>query len=283
MDKNNSDALLSLLKDPDHTTFRAIADSLILDVPTLENLWRQADDEIALSRLDWLIQRARFNKLEKALTEWQRNGALDIIEGAWLLATSRCPDLSFSEVDNTIASLAKDVWLELHDDMTPCETVDAINRVLFVKHGLRADTRNMPLPDNMFINDVLHTKKGWRSGLAMIYLGVAQKLGLPVFGLQLPFGMLLSWANNDALGKNVVFYIDPFNDGKILDEAGILNYIKKHNIPYEPEFFFPSSNAVAIEMLMLELLLLYHTTGLDSHANDMGSLIQKFQECQDKE
>jgi hypothetical protein len=282
MNKNNSTALLSLLKDPDNATFEAIADSLTLDIPALEDLWRQADDETALSRLDWLLQRARFNQLEKALTDWQKNGALDIIEGAWLLATSRFPDLSFSEVDDAIANMVKDAWLELNDDMTPRETVETINRVLFVKHGLRADPRNMPLSDNIFINDVLRSKKGWRSGLAIIYLGVAQKLGLPVFASPLPFGIFISWTNNDVLGKNVVFYIDPFNKGKILDEAEILNYINKHEIPYMPEFFFPSSNDVAIQMLMIELIMLYHKEGLDNHAQLINQLIQKFQEWQNQ-
>jgi len=283
MEINNFKALLSLLKDPDHDTFRAIADSLTLDIPTLEELWRQADDDLALSRLDWLIRLARFNKLEKALDEWHRNGAMDIIEGAWLLATFQYPDLSFTEIDDTIENMVKEVWLELQDDMTLSETVDTLNRIIFVDNGLRADTQNMALQDNIFINDVLRTKKGSRSGLAIIYLGVAQKLELPVFATPLPIGMFLSWINDDVLGNNIEFYIDPFNGGKIIDETVMMNYIERHNIYYVPELLFPSSNDVAIEMLLYELVSAYHKAGLESQVEDICQLIQKFQERQYQE
>jgi len=283
MKKNQSDALITLLKDPDPDTFKAIADSLTLDIPALENLWRQADDETALSRLDWLIQRARFSKLEKALDDWHKNGAMDIIEGAWLLATFQYPDLSFSEIDDTIESMVKDVWLELQDEMTLSETVDTLNRIIFVKYGLRADTRNQALSGNIFINDVLHSKKGCRSGLAIIYLGIAQKLELPVFATPLPTGMFLSWANDNVLGKNVEFFIDPYNRGKIIDETGLMNFMNNHNIDYEPELLFPSSNDVAIEMLMYELLSVYHKAGLEKQVEDICQLIQKFQERQYQE
>jgi regulator of sirC expression with transglutaminase-like and TPR domain len=277
MDNKNLTALLSLLKDPDPATFETIADSLTLDIPTLENLWRQADDEIALSRLDLLIHQARFKKLEKALDEWQKNRGLDIVEGACLLASYQFPDLSFKEVEDEIAKLAKDVWMELNGEMTPLETVDVINRVLFEKHGFQADeiVESVTSLNHIFINDVLRSKKGSRTGLGLIYLGVANRLAIPIFPSMLPFGLILAWENDNEIDQSIDFYIDPFEKGKILDKQHFINYMVQQNLPLMPELFYPCSIESSIILVINDLMMRYEINGLHTQAQERKTLVMK--------
>jgi regulator of sirC expression with transglutaminase-like and TPR domain len=277
MDKRNSEALLSLLKDPDKDTFEAVAGSLVLSddiIPVLEGLWRQADDETAVSRLDWLINRARFNKLVKGLMEW-RGKIAEILEGAWLVATYQYPDLPFIEVDDAVGNIAKRVWLKLHDDMTPREQVEAINSVLFGKHGMQGDTASIISINNILINNVLRTRKGNHLGLAILYISVAQKLNIPVFGVPMLQAFALAYLNDNELGKNVVFYIDPFNEGRIFNETGAKHFLKEQQIPFDREYILPCSDEVTIQMLIAEMMLLYESKGMEGKAKDMEELLTK--------
>ena len=279
MNKNNSAALLSLLKDPDPATFRAIADSLTLDIPDLENLWRQADDELALSRLDWLIQRARFNKLEKGLIEWKEKES-GILEGAWLIATYQYPELTFNEIDDAVSDITRDVWLELHNDMTPLEQIEAINRVLFGKYGIQGDPKLFPDHNNLHINNVLHFRKGCHLGLAILYISIAQKLGIPVFSVPTLRVFSLAYTNEMPLGENVVFYIDPFNKGEIFEATDAIYYFEDddEDLPYDEDNILPCSDEVTILFLIVLLMELFEAKGMIDKAEDMGKLVSIFQD-----
>jgi len=274
--KNQSDALLSLLKDPDPDTFKAIADSLTLDIPALEDLWRQADDETALSRLDWLIQRVRFNKLEKGLMEWKEKKT-GILEGAWLVATYQYPELTFDEIDDAVAAITKDVWLELHSNMTPQEQIEAINRVLFGKYGIQGDLNLFPDFKNLLINDVLHFRKGCHIGLAILYISIAQNLGIPVFSMPTLRVFSLAYTNEMPLGENVVFYIDTFNKGEIFYDAGAAYYFEMEEEPtFDGDNILPCGDEVTILFLIVLLMELFEGKGMIDKAEDMGKLIKIF-------
>ena len=277
MNKNNTLALLSLLKDPDPDTFKVIADSLTLDVPALENLWRQANDQLALSRLDWLIQRARFNKIEKGLMEWREKKS-GILEGAWLVATYQYPELTFDEIDDAVSAIAKDVWLELHNDMTPQEQIEAINRVFFGKYAMQGDLNLIPNSKNMHINNVLRFRKGCHLGLAILYISVAQKLGIPVFSVPTLRIFSLAYTNEMPLGENVVFYIDLYNRGKIFDvDDAMLYFEMEADTPYDTDTMLPCCDEVTILFLIVLLLQLFETKGMNEKAEDMAKLISIFQ------
>jgi hypothetical protein len=264
------------MKDPDHATFRAIADSLKLDIQTLETLWRQADNEIALSRIDWLIQRKRFSILEKGLMEWKEKES-GILEAAGLIAAYQYPELSFEEIDDAVAAIVKDVWIELHDDMTPQEQIEIINRVLFGKYGMRGDMRLFPDYNNLHINNVLHFRKGCHIGLAILYISIAQKLGLPIFSVPALRIFSLAYTNEMPLGENVVFYIEPFNNGKIFDVEDAVNYFEyDEEMPDDGEIIHPCSDKVTILFLITVLMELFEADGMIDKAKDMGKLKQIF-------
>jgi len=277
MNKNNTTALLSLLKDPDPATFKAIADSLTLDIPALENLWKQADDELAISRLDWLIQRARFNKLENALYEWREKKS-GILEGAWLVATYQYPELNFEEVDNVVAAITKDVWLELHSDMTPQEQIGTINRVLFGKYGMEGDPDIFPDVKNMLINNVLHFRKGCHLGLAILYISIAQRLDIPIYCVPTLRLFSLAYANEIPPAENVLFYIDPYNKGQIFNIADAIYYFENEvETFFETDNIHPFGDEVTILFLIVMLMQLFEAKGMDDKAEDMEKLISIFQ------
>lgn len=282
MDKKTADALLSLLKDPDKATFNAVTSSLTLDahmIPVLEYLWEKEEDMMALSRLDLLIHQARFNTLKKNLTEWKAKGAIDVIEGAWLMTTYQQPDVTLTEVAELMDGLTKDIWLEIHEKQSPAEKIDKLNKILFSKHGLHGDIKNLHSLHNTCIDQVLRTKQGNDIILAIIYMGIAQKLCIPVYGVPLPRNFILAYLDEYDTGENilqqeVMFYINPFNGGAVFNDGEIKRFIQQQRIPYNPAYFQPCPNLVTIESLVNSLLALYEQKSMNTKADEMEILLQ---------
>ncbi len=65
------------------------------------------------------------------------------------------------------------------------------------------------------INQVLESKKGNPISLAAVYMLIAQKLKLPIFGVNLPNLFVLIYKSEE-----LNFYINVFNRGVIFSKTG---------------------------------------------------------------
>ena len=270
---NNSDAILSLLKDPDNATFEAMVESMTFDIPTLENLWQQADDEIAISRLDWLIHHTRFNQLAERLSEWRsKNGGM--LEGVWLAASYQYPELAFAEIDDAVTCIAKDVWLELRDDMTPQEKIAAINRILFGKYGFKSDKQNRTSINNMLLNNVLRTRKANHLAMLILYVSVAEKLKIPLSVVTLFRALRVAYMDDNAPDKDkgIAFYIEPFEKGLMFDHDIAKLTITRQGVPFDPKYIQICTNNIIIRGFLIEMMMLYAEKGMRAKAEDMAKL-----------
>jgi regulator of sirC expression with transglutaminase-like and TPR domain len=87
--------------------------------------------------------------------------------------------------------------------------------VLADEEGFWGDTEKYDAPENSFLDSVLARKKGLPITLAVVYLEVARRAGIPLFGVSFPGHFLVACPSEE--GKLVV---DPFQGGTILTEAG---------------------------------------------------------------
>lgn len=93
---------------------------------------------------------------------------------------------------------------------TALETVGALNRTLFSEYGLRGNTWNYNDPNNSFLDQVITMRTGLPITLSVIYLEVAWRLDLPIYGLGLPGHFLVRYAAREG-----DLFIDPFNRGRL--------------------------------------------------------------------
>ena len=54
------------------------------------------------------------------LTEWKNGGALDLLEGMWIVATYQYPDLGLEKLQTEIDQLRYRVWEQFGEEGTPC-------------------------------------------------------------------------------------------------------------------------------------------------------------------
>jgi regulator of sirC expression with transglutaminase-like and TPR domain len=215
--------------------------------------------------------------------EWKVQGGEDILKGAICVAQFQYPEISIESVDAEIENLKEDVWLEINNNLTALEKVKILNYVIFDLHKYRRNISNFYSPQNSYINQVIESKKGNPISLSILYLAVAQKLELPVYGVNLPRNFILAYKNEfrqrDAQDEidDIIFYINPYNKGAVLGKREIDYFIVQQQLKPDRKFYVPCSNEDIILRLINNLILSYDKLGFKDKIERLQQLSKIFE------
>lgn len=116
---------------------------------------------------------------------------LPLTEAALSLAQDAYPDLdlqgALAEIDALVDRLRK----RLPRDAGPAQTLPLLNRFFFRELGFSGNLNDYYDPDNSHLNVVLRKRRGIPISLAVVYLEMAQQLGLPAAGVSFPAHFML--------------------------------------------------------------------------------------------
>lgn len=243
-------------------------------IPAIEQNWDLVEiNELRQRRLDEIIKRIQSDSLTSELRLWKQSNQTDLLEGALIINKVKYPDVDRQFIDNLIDKIKLDVWLEMHYDLTSFEKIKILNYVFFDVHRFLGDNEDYHNPDNSYLSRVFERKKGNPISLAIIYSLVAQRLRLPVFGINLPqhfiVGYLENYSDTEPLRLNdtkilipepnarVQFYINPFNKGSIFPRENLYVFLKQVNIEPREEYFLPCTNIEILKRMVRNLISAY--------------------------
>src|SRR5690606_29540893 len=201
------------------------------------------------------------------LWKWKENGGEDLLEGALIVSHYRYTELDEMRVKAKLASIRQDIWLELNDHLTAFEKIRVFNHIFFQVHGFKGNKRNYHAPQNSDINEVLDSKQGNPLSLAIIYQVLAEDLGLPLRGVNLPNHFVLAYldhadpSSTDVREENVLFYVNAFSQGDILGKKEIHEFLGKLKIEPRASFFTPCSNIEIIRRQLNNLAKIGRASG----------------------
>lgn len=248
------EALVSLLDDPDREVKAHVRDKILSlgfeIIPFLEQKWEEVFYPEIQKELEDLVHELQFNLLKKRLIEWRDSEDRDLLAGLWIINTYQYPDLDFAELNAEMHQIYFEVWTSFKIDLQPTDQIRIINNALFNTLRFSANTKNFHSPGNSMLSTVLDTRKGNPISLCAIYLLVAKKLGLPIYGVNLPNLFILTYKSQE-----LTFYINAFNKGLIFSRQDIFNYLEHLKIEPKEEFFEPCTH---LEILMRSLRNLGH-------------------------
>lgn len=289
MDKNELNALLSLLDDPDKDVFQQVREKLLSigtgAIPALESVWEQSFDTGMQSKIEGIIHNIQFNTTAVALKEWSETPDQNLLTGALLIAKYQYPDLDEQKVKRKIQQIRQDVWLELNDKLTALEQIKILNHILFEVHNFSGNTQNYHAPQNSYINNVLESKKGNPISLSLIYMIISQDLKIPVYGVNLPEHFVLCYKDvhqlmtvktkRDAemIEQGILFYINPFSRGAVFGKKQLEIYLKKMNLEPKPEHYQPCTNLEMIKRLLRNLVFSYKKLGYADKQDELQRLL----------
>lgn len=286
MNKDKLISLISLLDDPDPEVYNTVKENLlsygIEIIPKLEKVWEEALNKTVHKRLEDLIHLIQFTDIKKLLENWYKTEPDNLLMGAFLISKYQFPDITFSEIENEIEKIKQDAWLELRPNLTALEKVKILNHIIFDIHKFSGNVTNYYSPRNSYINQVLELKKGNPILLAIIYSSIAQRMNIPIYGVNLPKNFILAYvdemnsikAYENDYNESILFYINPFNKGNVFGRKEIDYFIKQQKLESEKSFFLPCSNDSIINRLIVNLIFSYEKIGYTEVVEELKELLK---------
>ncbi|HBP45391.1 MAG TPA: hypothetical protein DD635_05780 [Flavobacteriales bacterium] len=233
-------ALLALMDDPDETVYDHVRERLLSkgkDVLPFVNDAANSGKECELFqlRLTKLQEGLQQTDIREELSSWMDGGGQNIWTGAQLVHRAVDPAWQVAESNYAFEALHKAVWLELNEELTALEQVRILNHIFFTVNQFEGVRRVPHVPSEALPTGVLNGKKGNPVGLGILYLSIAQALGIPVRGINLPNHFILAYCDDAFIGEGtaqigqagILFYINPYSQGTVIGPDDVLDFLSQ--------------------------------------------------------
>lgn len=287
-------AMLSLLDDTDEEVVKSVEGHLLSlgteAVTLLEKYWDSDADPRVQEKVERLVNIIQFDALKNELIAWKNTPDKDLFEGFYLITRYQYPNLNKQELDNKLNKIKLDAWLELKYDLTALEKVRILNHIFYDVNGFKGDTATYHSPQNSFINTVLERRKGNPISLAIIYSIIAQRLNIPIFGVNLPQHFILAYMDNypdqpleyheepprlsPELFSDVMFYINPFNKGLVFSKYNVDEFLRQLRLEPLDSYFLPCSNVEIIKRVVRNLVTAYTQTNQRDKVEQLAQIME---------
>ncbi|RMD94934.1 MAG: hypothetical protein D6813_01290 [Calditrichaeota bacterium] len=250
-------ALITLLGDEDQN-IRNIAREKLLDFGEMASDYLRdvvhKDYEGRIRIEAWkILEEIRLEKLTDEFRKLSQAKVFDLEEGAFLLAQFEYPNLDVQAYKQQIDEMAEEIHGRIFEIRDVRRMVHVINQYLFYEQGFRGNVESYYDPQNSYINRVLDRKLGIPISLSALYLFIADRLDLPIFGVGLPGHFMLKFhCEWDE------FYIDAFNYGQLLSKNDCVNFLKRMGYTYNESYFNIAKPRDILARMIRNLVLIYH-------------------------
>lgn len=260
METKEIKALISLLEDDDVEVLTHIEDKIIsmgeVMIPFLETEWETNFNPQIQKRIEDLIHSLQLSIVKTRLQDWKENESHNLLKGLWAIATYQYPELDYKKIKKDVDKIYYDAWLTHRPYTSPYDQVKNLNHVIFDKFHFSNNAQSPNSPSNSMINVVLESKRGNPIALCIVYMLVAQKLKIPIFGVNLPNLFVLTYKSPETQ-----FYINAFNRGMIFTKTDIDDYIAKLKIPTNSIFYEPCLHIDIMTRVLRNLIMAFENLG----------------------
>ncbi|HEU5462893.1 MAG TPA: transglutaminase-like domain-containing protein, partial [Candidatus Binatia bacterium] len=147
---------------------------------------------------------------------------IDLARAALTIALSDYPNLDIAGYLGRIDELAVEVTGCCSAGAGAAQQLAALNEVLFARHRFRGNSEDYYDPKNSFLNEVLDRRTGIPITLSILYIEVAQRVGLLLEGVGFPGHFLVRYGRTGS-----AVFIDPFDRGALKSRADLTEMLAK--------------------------------------------------------
>lgn len=143
--------------------------------------------------------------LEYFATLVQQDDSIPLFEAALAIAQDADPALDMNGLQMEIDLMAQRLQRRLPADASAVQKLRLLNHFFYREMGFAGNVNDYYAPDNSYLNRVMVTRRGIPISLAVVYMELAQQIGLDVKGIAFPghFLMKLSVSSGEII-------LDPF-------------------------------------------------------------------------
>lgn len=137
--------------------------------------------------------------------------AIDLVEGALLIAKSANAEVDIEHYRARIESLARQLHSRIAEDESTAVRIGLLNEFLFEELGFGPNAEDYYDPRNSYLNEVLDRRTGIPLTLSILYIEIGRRIGLPLQGVPFPGHFLVKCPLDEGL-----VVLDPYCRGASL-------------------------------------------------------------------
>ncbi|MBI3553145.1 MAG: hypothetical protein HY077_11575 [Elusimicrobia bacterium] len=236
-------------------------------LPYLEELKIASSPELAV-RADSVSLEIRFKKLRREFAALSVAQEPDLEKGALLLSRFGYPGVEPAAYTAWMDKVAIKIQDELPSDADAGMTFQRLNSHLFQGLGFAGNARHYDDPDNSYLNRVIDNRRGVPESLSVLYLLLAKRLRLPVYGVSTPGHFLVGFRP----GPHACF-IDAYHRGRLLDIAEVRRMLARGGFKFREELVARCSSRDILVRMMRNLIVIYDKSGASGRAHLLSKLV----------
>jgi regulator of sirC expression with transglutaminase-like and TPR domain len=255
--ENQIKALVRLLSDENDRVVKTISNRLIeigdSAVPFLQEA--EIEQPEMARRIEAVLDEIRGARLEEEFRDLvsSPDDPIDLEKGELLIARYAYPTLDVAAYSQQLDDMAREMRDRIGQRVSGEEAVKTLSRYLFTEQGFRGNNKNYYEADNSYLNRVLDRRTGIPISLSIVYLLVAQRLDLPVFGIGMPGHFLVKFES-----ERYKVFVDCFNAGALLTEKDCARFLRQAGYGFEEKFLQKSSTRSILIRTLKNLVAIYH-------------------------
>ena len=184
---------------------------------------------------------------------------LELDRAALLIAAEEYPGLEIEDYLDQLDRLAETAKTNDDSYASPIVRMMRLSHLLFDELGFRGNTENYNDARNSFLNDVMDRRTGIPITLSVVYLEVARRIGLKLFGVGMPGHFIVKRAP-DPSGDEQEIFVDPFHGGRLLTEEQcreIIAEMYNGEMKFQPAFLQAVTRKQILARMLQNLKAIY--------------------------
>jgi regulator of sirC expression with transglutaminase-like and TPR domain len=181
------------------------------------------------------------------------DASVDLAEASLLIAAGEYPGLDAARYVEKLDRMGRESRQRM--GRSPHDAVAALNGYLFDEECFRGNVEDYYDPRNSYLSDVIDRRIGIPITLSVVYMEVARRAGLEVFGVGLPGHFLVR-----AEGRGGPVLVDPFHGGALLSESDCQNRLDRvfgGRVRLEPGMLAPCARKDILARVLRNLKAIY--------------------------
>ncbi|MDO8543793.1 MAG: transglutaminase-like domain-containing protein [Opitutaceae bacterium] len=274
------EAFLSLLDDTSPAVRRALLAHFThlgpAAAPFLETIARGSNRVLA-RHAAWFLDELKFSDPIAEFRGFIRSLNYELETGALLLARTVAPTLKAGDCCTALDDIAARCRELIVEPSSPREKCRVLNRVLFHEWGFHGNVEHYTDPRNSFLDQVLERRTGIPISLSIVYLLVAERIGLELDPVGLPGHFIVGCFVDD-----LPFFIDPFDRGVFRDADEIFDLLRANNITPKATDLAPTPVREVLCRSCRNLVNHYTAAGENERAKLFAHFVEEFEASYEK-
>ncbi len=173
----------------------------------------------------WFLAELKFADPAADFVEFIRSLNYELETGALMMSRAVNPDVDIGACCTLLDEIARRARELVIEPATMRDKCRILNRVLFHEFGFHGNKEDYTDPLNSFLDQVLIRRKGLPVSLCMVYLLVAQRIGMQLEPVGLP-GHFVVGCYTDSHP----FFVDVFEGGRFLSTDEVFTLLRRNHV-----------------------------------------------------